>query len=143
MQVREHAAAGMGIHRERLRRVTADWSPGVGWLPDLDDGPTRGALLDVAREVWGDPLLHVQWSWTWSAWYVYGAHHRLPGLIGGCPTEGAAIAQAILAAPAVAVTTTPPPMRSRDSYAQCKHCGHIILSIDGACPGCRRHPFLP
>lgn len=81
--------------------------------PDLDDGPTRGALLDVAREMWGDPLLHVRWSWTWSAWYVYGAHHRLPGLIGGCPTEVAAIAQAILAAPTLA--TTPPPAPSAAS----------------------------
>lgn len=73
--------------------------PPIGAMPDLDDAATRGALLDVARERWGDSLLHVQWSWTWSAWYVYGAHHHLPGLIGGCPTEGAAIALAILAAP--------------------------------------------
>lgn len=78
--------------------------------PDLDDGPTRGALLDVAREMWGDPGLFCRPGD--GGWCVINSNLRI---IARGPTEGAAIAAAILAAPAVTVTTTPPPAPSAAS----------------------------
>lgn len=91
--------------------------PRMGWVrfeqmapPDLNDGPTRGALLDVAREMWDDPGLFCRPGD--GGWCVVNSNLRI---IARGPTEGAAIAAAILAAPAVTVTTTPPPAPSAAS----------------------------
>ena len=59
----------------------------------------RACLLALARKVWADPYLHILYSWTWSRWYVYGSDHRLPGLLGGHETSGAALVAALKAAP--------------------------------------------
>lgn len=82
---------------------------------DLDDPATRGALLDVAREMWDDPELHaIPWEHTrhpqggyrLTAWAVVpsGFDPNDPDdpsvePISTGPTEGAAIAAAIIAAP--------------------------------------------
>lgn len=100
--------------------------PRMGWVRfeqmapiDFDDGPTRGALLDVAREMWVDPSIYlapcteIRPDGTSPVWFVYTGRGRGP--IGYAPTEGAAIAAAILAAPALSVTTTPPPAPSAAS----------------------------
>ena len=80
-------------------RIDSCWVE-VAYLsePDLDDAATRGVLLDVARETWGRPDLHAcpmfsLHTGALTSWRVaideYTAHYA--------PTEGAAIAQAILA----------------------------------------------
>ena len=84
--------------------------PNAGWVqlsgmgaPDLDDAATRGALLDVAREMWGDPSIYlapcteIRPDGTSPVWFVYTGRGRGP--IGSASTEGAAIALTILAAP--------------------------------------------
>lgn len=67
------------------RRMTAPAreSDMAGWLPDLTDPATRGALLQLAREAWNAPNGYVTckrsrcasqdyapgaWDWTWAFW---------------------------------------------------------------------------
>lgn len=53
---------------------TADWlsvAELLGAMPDPNDGATRGAFLDAIREAWGEPLIYIQWSYTWKKWYPY------------------------------------------------------------------------
>lgn len=80
--------------------ASPDWFTPTTGIPDLDDAATRGALLDVAREMWGRPDLHAcpmfsLHTGALTGWRVaideHTAHYA--------PTEGAAIAQVILAAP--------------------------------------------
>lgn len=70
--------------------------------PDLSDGPTRGALLDVARELWAMPSLCVLCTVD-GLWYPYamgGAGDRENDRLYSikAPSEGAAVAATVLAA---------------------------------------------
>lgn len=85
MRAHERAAAGMSIHGERPCRVSADWSPGVGWLPDLTDPATVGCLLALVREVYQKPEAYVRrcgqrWGDAARLWGVYGLAEHLHGL---------------------------------------------------------------
>ena len=57
------ASAEQAPIRRRIR--VGEWSPSLavqlteGCIPDLADGPTRGALLELVREAWNDPELAV------------------------------------------------------------------------------------
>jgi len=78
----------------------SDYAPqmeaGSSWEYALTDPATRGALLDIAREAWGDPGIHIAPHSSGAIWWVYtGKGH---GPIGSGPTEGEAIAAAIIAA---------------------------------------------
>ena len=89
-----------GATRDGGGWLDTDTTDGMGLTPDLDNAATRGALLEVAREMWGRPDLHAcpmfsLHTGALTGWRVaideHTAHYAL--------TEGAAIALTILAAP--------------------------------------------
>lgn len=77
------------------------WSP-TECRPDPDDGPTRGALLDAVREVWGDPGAYCAPVRTGDGWLVWADDDGQPdskSSVGHGPTEFAALVAAYNAAP--------------------------------------------
>lgn len=97
---------------DRIRSVESDGriecygdEPGKGcppsgmWPPDLADPATRGALLDIAREAWGEPAAYASTESTESDgadWGVFTSGDAI--IVHRMPTEGDAIAAAIIAA---------------------------------------------
>ena len=88
-----------------------------GWLPDLDDAATKGAVLGLVREAWGSPAAQAtpvterrlpagSVSWTDCVWVVLGwrvavydaADHVFGSLRAPYPTEAAALVAALEAA---------------------------------------------
>ena len=74
-----------------------DWPDAI---PNISDPPTRGALLEQVREAWGDPLAVVAPSCEdpirWRFYSDAEGNEQYPH----CgPTEGIAIARALMAAP--------------------------------------------
>jgi hypothetical protein len=73
-------------------------------IPDLSDGPTRGALLDLVREAWGDPTIHMH-ALPGGRWRPISATHgqwTWGGLLDRYPdpaTEAEALVAALEAAP--------------------------------------------
>lgn len=68
-------------------------------LPDLDDPVTTTALLPVFRVAYNDPSAHVvPDGGEWTAWARLDGDRAYEG-VGRGPTETAALAAAILAAP--------------------------------------------
>ena len=67
--------------------------------PDLTDAPTRGALLDIVREAWGDPAAYASTESTESEgadWGIFTSGDAI--IVHRASTEGDAIAAAIIAA---------------------------------------------
>lgn len=72
--------------------------------PDHADPATRGCMLELVREAWGCPGAHCDYSRSitvgdspWWVW-VLGEHERWM-CVARAPTEGDALAAALLAAP--------------------------------------------
>ena len=71
------------------------------WI-DMRDAPTRGAVLEVVRERWGDPCAHLRLDLTsadtrWRFWS--SEKWRIEGPSPSGPTEAAALVAALEAAP--------------------------------------------
>ena len=75
-----------------------DWMSGRwvprGAVPDLTDGPTKGALLEAVREAYGDPRMYV-WPWA-DRWAVSDGFDAARAT---ASTEGAALLAAWEARP--------------------------------------------
>lgn len=87
-------------------------------VPDMSDPATRGAYLDVVREAWGDPGLHLRPdSDGWGVFLGNGASVWVPGPIGPdddpelvdlrAATEAEALVAALEAAPKPAASPEP------------------------------------
>ena len=72
----------------------------AGAIPDLSDGATRGALLDLVRAAWADPTI-CPYRVSDSTWEVYSEASEEQGdtwpVTFDHPEEGAALALALLA----------------------------------------------
>jgi hypothetical protein len=67
--------------------------------PDFRDPATLGCLLELVREVWDDPWLHVE-NWE-DGWTAMGQTEAMSGaLTAMCHTEAEALVAAMEAAPA-------------------------------------------
>ena len=65
------------------------------YLPDLSDPATRGCLLALVREAWGDPLAHVApVAGGWRVWLEVDLEVFFDG-----DTEASALVTALKAAP--------------------------------------------
>jgi hypothetical protein len=71
-------------------------SPDHDWLPDLTDPATLGYLLDLVREAWADPKLHVLPFWRVRRGYL---PLEQDGPFVSAPSEAAALVDALEAAP--------------------------------------------
>ena len=69
---------------------------GYAHHPDAEDPATLGCLTQRARELWGDPRLHVTPHPVRGLWY---AHDREGRVVAAGPTEFAALLAACDAAP--------------------------------------------
>mgnify|MGYP003557854328 CR=1 FL=1 len=69
---------------------------GYAHHPDAEDPATLGCLTQRARELWGDPRLHVTPHPVRGLWY---AHDREGRVVATGPTEFAALLAACDAAP--------------------------------------------
>jgi len=65
-------------------------------IPDFDDAATRGCLLALVREAWGDDCMHAEPERD--AWRVWRRIYPM-GIAGAGPTEAAALVAALEAAP--------------------------------------------
>lgn len=90
--------SGLDVAR---KGIVQEW-PGEHAYPDLTDPATRGALLALVREAWGDPYMTTDYwrgprVWTCKSDEVHsmGACRRAPK----GPTEAAALVAALEAAP--------------------------------------------
>ena len=84
-----------------VQRVTETGAiPTAGAIPDLSDGATRGALLDLVRAAWADPTI-CPYRVSDSTWEVYSEASEEQGdtwpVTFDHPEEGAALALALLA----------------------------------------------
>ena len=74
------------------------WIPAAAELPDFNDAPTRGALLEQVRERWGDEYLCV--AWTGANVYRWAVRDRDGKMmVWGHDSEAAALVAALEAAP--------------------------------------------
>lgn len=82
---------GLGIKWSHLleNKVVRD----ADALPDLTDPATRGCLLALVREVWGDPFAFI--GWFDPHWKVIVSSDSLIGCLGG---RGASEAEALVVA---------------------------------------------
>ena len=80
--------------------------PVAGRLPDLADPATRGCLLALVREAWGDPMPMVDTLGAGPYWSVWSGHVCRAR---GCATEAEALVVALEAAPQKGIGSSPAP----------------------------------
>lgn len=89
-------APGHGEHLKRWRWIQSPDQGGQfrewGYVPDLADAATKGVLLAMVREVWGDPTICVSHIVGVDVWDTNGPANNIDAR-----TEGAALARAWLA----------------------------------------------
>lgn len=68
----------------------------TGEIPDLSDGATRGALVEILRTVYNSNNAHISWDRGWSLDGVIDSNG--PVFLKSCPTEAEALVYSLEAA---------------------------------------------
>ena len=89
----------VAVDPKRAPWSTAGYLDPGEWLPDLEDDATKGCLLRLVRDAWGEPKAHVMPCYEeekkrWRVWFDDNLVRWFEG-----NTEAEALVAALLAAP--------------------------------------------